>query len=686
MINDENVSNFFDNIEDSQLKLILDILEKSKLEESGNLEAHQTKEIVPVEQWLNSSYFLGPFAKELFPFWKKNLPNYLNSKRPELIIGGSIGGGKSFAALIAAIRKIYELSCYDSPQRLFGLSDSTDIYFAYLSINMTQAERTGFGQLRTMVDAIPYFQKEFKRDDQLKTMIKFPSKICVIPGSDSLSVISMNLYGSIMDEADFYRKGSRIDVGDIGKANKIYKEISDRRISRFMVKGYDPGFSAIISSASFQSSFVTSRIKKARRDGSATIIEARLWDTKPENYSKDRFFVFKGSEKQDAYLIEGPEDLLTIASDSIKPVIQSLYASSKVTGNSLIKEILSVLPNKFQDNFLPVPTDFLPSFKEDVFTSLRNLGGVATAPIGRLFSSHVVWSKNLSLDLQHPFTKPLFTVSVKGTDHVMTYFKPEVLFEKEGGGKFFGLKRHPSALRYAHFDYSTTSCRTGISVVHISHYIEDNNTYLRVPVIETDFNLAIEAPKPPDKISFAKIREFFFSLAAMGMKFGLITLDQYQSEDTIQIFTTRGIETKRVSKGITDAPYVQVVELLYEGRLSHYNYEILSEEWFHLLHDDTTHKVDHPSVYDDGRKAYKDVSDSWVCAVDACIKSSDANALDYRQAMLDLDPYSHVDPNEDDVDPTENVDETWVPVDYKSPDGDGSHITNIWDENNQETW
>jgi hypothetical protein len=650
---------FFDGLDNNQLDIIFNICSKAYDTESGILEPKQIKEILPVEQWLNYSYFLGPFAKSLYPYWKRYLPVYLNSGKPELIITGSIGGGKSTASIVACIRKLYELSCYDYPQRLFNLSDSTSIFFAYLSINLTHAERTGYGQIRSMIDSIPYFQKEFKRDRLLKTILKFPKDIYIIPGSDNLSVLSTNLYGCIMDEADFYRRGTNIHIGDANKASKIYKEVTDRRTSRFLVNGKDHGFSAIISSASFQSSFVSTRIKKALSDNSATVFSAKLWDTKPDNYSTKRFFVFSGTDKYDACIIDDIKDLDVILPDSLRPVVNKCCVDSiDSSKEELISRVMSLLPSGFKENFVEVPVDFIRLFRDDIYSSLRNIGGVAVASTGKLFTSESVWFNNVVSGLRHPFTKDSFIVSVKGKEHIIDYFLPNLLFEKMSGGEYFGLKRHPESLRYAHVDYSKNTCRTGISIVHISHYIEDSNTLVKVPYIEIDFILAIEPPKKPDSISFPKIRRFFFDLIAMGMKFKKITFDQYQSEDTIQIFTSSGIDASRVSFGLSDSPYLQVIECLYENRLNYYNYPPLKKEFFNLLWDQDKHEVDHLEELEDGSPGYKDISDSWVCAVDCCIKNSDFSNIDRKNAMDNAIVFNKSLKND-------SIEDDWIFGDYK---------------------
>jgi len=751
---------FFEGIGDSQFSAIESLLGRAISEETGVLKATQVKEIVPVNKWVNYTYYLGSLAKDLYPYWKEALPTYIDSKKPETIITGcfvgstkirlydlrdrtikelaesghvfdvvscsldghygigvasrcrktglqkdivevvlsnggkerctpdhlwmlddgsyrsaeellagdglmsfltcpvrvvvvrkleekedvydfevekyhnfalssgvfvhnSIGAGKTTFAFVCWLRKLYELSCYDYPQRLFGLSDMTDIVFAYLSINMTHAERVGFGQFRSMVDSIPYFRKEFPRDRTYKSILKFPQRIAILPGSDNLSVISTNLFGCIMDEADFYRRGgSGASVGDAAKAAKIYREVTDRRMSRFMMKGYDPGFSAIISSASIQSSFVSSRIRQARQYNSATIFITTLWDVKPGNYSNDRFFVFQGSENEDAFIVTSVNGLIPMSSDAIRAKIIDIRDKMIADGKSVdtdkaVSDVMVKLPAKFIDNFVAVPMDFKQNFIDDVYGALRNIAGVSISPSGKLFSSKYAWQKCISSEIRHPFTKETFTISLKTTQHLIDYFLPELMFNKvieSGKASYKGLIRHPEALRYVHLDYATTHDTLGLAIVHIAEMIEDPNTMLRIPKLETDIVLSVMAPKSPDRISFTKIRKFIFELRQMGMRFGKISLDQYQSEDTIQIFTANSFNAARRSVDKDDSAYLQVVDLIYEDRLIMYNYSILEREFFNLNHFVESKKVDHPDVNDDGTRGDKGCSDALVAA------------------------------------------------------------------------
>lgn len=39
----------------------------------------QLREIVPIEEWINSEYYAGPDAKSIYPYWKQHIINIFNS-------------------------------------------------------------------------------------------------------------------------------------------------------------------------------------------------------------------------------------------------------------------------------------------------------------------------------------------------------------------------------------------------------------------------------------------------------------------------------------------------------------------------------------------------------------------------------------------------------------------------------
>lgn len=612
---------FFEGLDTTQLEFINNLLSTVITQEEEVTEAKQIREVVPIEAWLNSTYYLGNMAKDLYPYWKRKLIQHSMSGSPEIILTGSIGTGKSTAAYVYFIRKLYELSCYDNPQSLFGLSERSHIFFVYLSITHRHALLSGFGEIRDMIDTIPYFEKNFKRDDKIDSVLRFPNNISIIPGTDNLSVISLNLFGCIQDEADFKRKGPSGKVGDVERAHKIYSEITDRRTSRFMDHGFDPGFSAIISSSTYESSFVSTRMKNASKTGS-TAISSTLYEVKPNKYSKEYFCVFKGSEQYDAFIVKEIQDILDIASEDIQSKIRRLYMETDKTGSEQIRYVIERLPSKFINNFVFPPVDFRNNFENDIYTALNNISGVTIVKSGRLFSSKAIWNSNIDYTLRHPFTRETIELSVLGTDSIMDFFLPEVLFQEiaDERGNFvrWKLRRDPYRPRFVHIDQSTSKDSTAIAITHPSCLVEDPDTLLRVPVVELDLALVITPQKNGRKvsiakqISIAKIRKFVFQLRSMGMQFGKLTYDQFQSSDSLQIMIRKGIKADRQSVDRDDSQYLQFVDILTENRFKMYNYPLFKKEFFNLLHDGEKRKVDHPEYNDDGTEGTKDISDAIV--------------------------------------------------------------------------
>ena len=130
------------------------------------------------------------------------------------------------------LRKIYELSCYNNIPALFNLMASSKLLFAYFNLNMAQAELTGFGQLKEMIDNCPYFQENFQRDLKNNSMIKFTqANMSVRFASDNSHIIGSNLVAGLLDEANFY-KGSDLTAESMiaqNKAARLYSDIRNRR-------------------------------------------------------------------------------------------------------------------------------------------------------------------------------------------------------------------------------------------------------------------------------------------------------------------------------------------------------------------------------------------------------------------------------------------------------------------------
>lgn len=221
-----------ENLKQNNLENLVDTLIDMKDSEK---KAARVRNIVPIEEWLDSPYYVGPDAVSLYPFWKHHIINIFNSpvRINEVILTGGLGTGKTTIANVILLRKIYELSCYSNIPALFNLMASSKIMLAYFNLNLGQALLTGYGQLKEMIDNCPYFQEHFPRNTKKDSEITWPqANMMVRFASGTQHTIGTNLIGSVLDEANFFSKTEKITEANMivqDKAKQIYTETRNRR-------------------------------------------------------------------------------------------------------------------------------------------------------------------------------------------------------------------------------------------------------------------------------------------------------------------------------------------------------------------------------------------------------------------------------------------------------------------------
>lgn len=618
------------------LKTTLELL---KAEKSNRLDVdpEQIRPILPWREWIESPYYSGFLSRELYPYWKTKIAEFFDGNQNELVITGCIGGGKTWASNALIAYKIYVLSCYKYPQRLFNLSSYSSLLFAYLTVTQQKAQLAGFAELKDLIDSIDYFNKEFVRNKELSSRLEWPShKIMVIGGSSAQDVLSLNLLGIILDEVNFYRKGGSGHVGDVHKAQQDYADTTHRRRSRFVHNGVDHSFSILISSATVDSSFTNRRIREGRENQELKqmVVDVKQWEAKRgrEKFSDKNFAVFAGNEVTDAKLIETPEDFLLICpgdEEEIERVSKALSAK-----NITVDSVFEALSSKYRERSLLIPEDFLVDFKTDLHKAIQNVAGMSIGDSGKFFTSNILWRASCDIEpsLKHPFTKDILNITTLTPTRMEDVFLPDVLFDPETK-KF---RRHPDAKRYIHIDQSETGDRTGIGMVHFAG-LKQTDSGLNLPLIEMDFALGIANTAKPDRIDLAKILDFFFWLRReYHVNYGRISYDRYASNFQLQILEKMRIPTELVSVE-KDAPWKIFRSLLDDRRFSQYLHPTFKEEVFHLIHDRVKQKIEHPS---DGSK---DIADGVIGAITTCISDIDKFVLDttdgYKENIKLMGPF-----------------------------------------------
>ena len=568
-------------------------------------EAKLIRNVVPIEQWLSEEFYSGPSSYQIYPYWKRAIIEVFNSPERvnEVILGGSIGTGKTTIACYMIAYRLYELSCYYPPQALYNLMNNSKILFAYFNINKEVAGQVGFAQLRDLIDSIPYFQNIFKRNERINSILEWPdTHIYMKSASSSNDVLGMNLISFFVDEANFFKgdgasnnAGSANDVQS--KARALYNSVRTRGKSRFVVNNEDFTFNVLVSSSMYDSSFTAERINASQGDAHVKVFEPKIWEVKNvDTYSKERFVVFSGNELIDPMICNSVADI---------NYIRTHYRLPEVTCDNPRDAIKDIKDYDIKKRLIEVPENFRKEFEGNIIQALQDIAGVPVSSTGKLFSNRDSYAKALTEE-DSPFMQDQIVISTNANTTIQDYFKKDWKPEKTH------LKR------FLHFDQSISGDSTGVAQCYIDDIIYDEYGLPKVS-IKYDWMIRINPPKPPHKIDLAKVRSIIpWQERRFGISYGLITYDTFQSAEAVQDLEKSGYPVKYRSVDRSDKEYLDLTELYYQGRIHHYRNEWYEKELFDLNWYRAKGKVDHPPVKEGGTK---DLSDA-VCG-------AAANALEY---------------------------------------------------------
>ena len=581
-------------------------------------EAKLVREVVPIETWLNEEFYSGPSSSQLYPYWKNAIIKVFNSPKRinEVIITGSIGTGKSTAAIYMIAYRLYELSCYYPPQALYNLMNNSKILFAYFNITKDLAGQVGFSQLRDLIDTIPYFQNIFKRNERINSILEWPqSRIYMKPASTSNDVLGMNLISFFVDEANFFKGDGASSTGNSindvqSKARILYNSVRTRGKSRFVVNNEDYTFNVLVSSSMYESSFTEDRIKESAGDDNVMVFDAKIWEVKNvDTYSKERFVVFSGNELIDPVICNSVAEV---------NYIRAHYRLPEVKCDTPNEAIQDIQDYDIKKRFIEVPMNFKKEFEGNIIQALQDIAGVPVAATGKLFSNRDSYSRALTGE-ESPFTQDQIVISTNANTTIQDYFK------KDWRPKDLAKKR------FIHFDQATSGDSYGAAQCYIDSVTYDEYGLPKVN-IKFDWMIRINPPKPPHKIDLAKVRSIIpWQEKMFGISYGMISYDTFQSAEAVQDLDKSGYPVQFRSVDKSDKEYLDLTELYYQGRIHHYRNEWYEKELFNLNWYRAQGKVDHPSVKEGGTK---DVSDA-VCG-------SVANALEYP-AVEEIQRESDID-------------------------------------------
>ena len=227
---------------------------------------------VDVQTFVESKYFLDRRGV-LYPAVMDELRELNSGEYVEAVLTGAIGTGKSTIALFTTAYQLYLVSCLRDPHRLFGLDPSSEIVFAFQSLNKMLARSVDYERFRSMISTSPYFARHFLFKKSISSEMVFPNHIVVRPLSGNVNAaIGSNIFGgdpgrNQLHGSTWKSRRHAVDGGAFDQAVEMYNSIVRRRKSRFMTQGGRlPGMLCLVSSKRYPGEFTDRKQMEAQEE------------------------------------------------------------------------------------------------------------------------------------------------------------------------------------------------------------------------------------------------------------------------------------------------------------------------------------------------------------------------------------------------------------------------------------
>lgn len=522
---------------------------------------------IPVDcrTFLEDEYFLGGVMR-LWPAIKEEVIEASSGKYVEAVFTGSIGTGKTTAALAVLIYSLYRVLLLRDPHAEFDMDPSSEISFVLQSVTGGTAYSVDYMRLRRTLEASPWFQTMAPHDRERKASIRFLNSVVVVeplPGTET-AAIGENVMGGLIDEVNHMKviqNSSRTRDGAAwDQMLENYRAIARRRESRFMRGGKLLGMLCLVGSANYAGQF-TDR-KKAERDRQLRetgetniyIYDKRQWEVQPEGrFSKERFNVFLGDGTRKPRILD----------DGEKPAPGDL------------------------PYIMPVPLDLKDQFKSDLAGAVKDIAGIALHGFSKFISNY---------QAIHDAFGPRHNLFIGGKTN----------FDNIPCRIAKGAIVNPTHPRYIHVDLSLAVDYAALSMGHVSRFVKvdrGGGMVDTMPEFILDGLLSIE-PVPGSQIPIHKIKKIVFVLRDMGYDIQWVSLDGFQSADFIQTMRGAGIRSGVLSLDKTPDAYMTTKQALLDGRVIGPENDLIKTELEELVWVSQNTKVDHPP------EGSKDLSDT----------------------------------------------------------------------------
>ena len=477
------------------------------------------------------------------------------SKFMRALFTGGIGIGKTTVASICLTYLVHWTLCLKDPQDFFDLIPGSRIAFVMMSTSERQAKDVIFGDVKERILHSPWF-KRYPFDPKFRTRFEFPKYVVILPlGSEEIAAEGMNVLGGVIDEIDSGKVTDR----------KIYMQTAYETIENRIDSRYgDKGLIFLIGQRKSQSGFAQTMLDDFQERDDAYAHVMTIWESRGVDY----------------YEAEDGSNLLFHYDLSRKEFIPQ-----GVIDEGLI--------DPAQPSVLSVPVMYRKAFELNPEKALKDLAGIPPA-VGDPFISYA-----------HKI--------LECRDRWVEEFGDDPIVNKDGQFRK-DWKSTDSVPRVAHIDvgFSGDGDALGLAMGHVRRMVEIDGELK--PYIVFDFLYQKTVPSGHE-IFLGDVRHLVYDLKEhFKFKISQVSLDGFQSQDTIQQFNRRRIQSCYLSVDKEKLPYYDLREAIYEGRVAFPPYivrskyddtkdvEIAVQELSELT--DEGKKIDHPST------GSKDVADA----------------------------------------------------------------------------
>ena len=486
----------------------------------------------------------------VYEYWLENLNPRLSRKTSRAIFRGSTGAGKSTVMNLVLLYKIYLLFMQGSDvAKTLGLMKGTDVYCFYFSVSMTQAKRSGFNQLKSFIDGSEWFNKNFPRDKSIDSSIRFPNNFYIEYASGEQHQISLNIWGFILDEANFRKTGSAGEgsTADFDEVYHLANQLENRLSQRFLRDGIENFFAGYISSASYETAFIQDKGDDYKDDPTAIVLDPVLYKVDPRRYTSNRFEVFFGFGEVSPCIVEDENHK--------ESLIRSLRQ-------------MSLPDDKIETFFEKVPLELQKQFKNNIYLAIQNICGRPTALRGSFVTNYEIIKSSYDSTLLSPFSQDSVTVSNKVDIPV------EKLLAIDPGNFLYPTRPHSLFMDISlQGDYGSLSC------------VRYDGMFGGVKYHSHVFTLEFIPPAFPAATDLTKVQNFIIWLAQY-INVAAFGSDNFNSVQIRQeVVKALEIPDVRVSLDSTDLPHLAWLSACVSSRFKMHFYERLDKEIREAVHD-----------------------------------------------------------------------------------------------------